>query len=417
MKKALRCSVRGSIASNRRLARNKRANGLLISGTMSTLSALVPFAAHAELSTTASVTGQYEDNSNVYDLQRGDPVPGTTDYQRSDSDYAYSGTIQLKYLWSLQEFYALASGDEFRYDHFTQLNHNDYKLNGGWDWKVGLILDGTFDVLRSSTMVPFTDVMQSSIAVQTEQRETAKIGSKIAADWRIEASGYTRTVLEPLVDAPSLQLSETSGTAAIKFTGNAGLTAGLTGGYLSGHFTGAGVTDNPAYRQTTEGVLANYEASGHSTFLGQVGYSRRTSDTGIDDVSGPTGELDYTNQLTAKTSIKLGLNRVIDSYIFDTGSEIDTNASLTVNWQATYKIGVLASYLWTYRDLPGQGNAPLGSDRLDRLQYMNVKLDYEIFRWLAVKPYINVLTRGSNFVGGNFNATVYGVLVVVQWQD
>jgi hypothetical protein len=127
--------------------------------------------------------------------------------------------------------------------------------------------------------------------------------------------------------------------------------------------------------------------------------------------------LDYTNQLTAKTSIKLGVNRIIGSYIFTTGSEIDTNASLTVNWQATYKIGVLASYLWTYRDLPGQGDAPLGSDRLDRLQYINVKLDYEIFRWLAVKPYINVITRSSNFVGGNFNATVYGVLVAVQWQD
>jgi hypothetical protein len=273
----------GSNASDLRLARKKHAIGLLISGTMSVL---VPFAARAELSTTALVTGQYEDNSNVYDLQHGDPVPGTTDYQRSDSDYVYGGTIQLKYLWSLQEFYALASGDEFRYDHFTQLNHSDYKLNGGWDWKAGLILDGTLDVLRSSTMVPFTDITQSIVAVQTEQRETAKIGLKIAADWRLETSGYTRTVSEPIVGAPSLQLSENSGTAAIKFTGNAGLTAGLTGGYLSGHFTGADTTDNPAYRQTTEGVLANYEASGHSTFLGQVGYSRRTSDTGIDNISG-----------------------------------------------------------------------------------------------------------------------------------
>src|SRR5271170_5919092 len=172
MKTFLSFWLGGSIASDLRLTRKNRITGLLISGTMF---ALVPFAPRAELSTTASVTGQYEDNSNVYDLQHGYLVPGTTDYKQSDSDFVYGGSIQLKYLWSLQEFYALASGDEFRYDHFTQLNHNDYKLNGGWDWKAGLILDGTLDVLRSSTMVPFTDVMQSIVAVQTEQRETAKI--------------------------------------------------------------------------------------------------------------------------------------------------------------------------------------------------------------------------------------------------
>jgi len=237
-----------------------------------------------------------------------------------------------------------------------------------------------------------------------------------ASDWRLEGSGYTRTVKEPLGGSPNLQLSESSGTVAIKFIGNAGLTAGLDGGYLSGDYTGAVATADPSYRQTMVGLIANYDASGHSTFLGQVGYSHRSSGTGIDNASGPTGELDYTNQLTAKTSVKLGLSRVINNYIFDTGSELDTNAAVTVNWQATYKLGVVAGYVWTYRELPGQGNAPVGSDRFDHVQFVSLKLDYEALQWLAIKPYYNLLTRGSDFVGGNFNATEFGILATVQWQ-
>jgi hypothetical protein len=376
----------------------------------------LPIVAHAQLDATASVTGQYESNSNVYDLQFGYPVPGTMEYRRSDSDYAYGAIVQLKYLWSLQEFYATASGDELHYDHFTELNHGDYKFNGGWNWKIGTVLDGNFDVLRSSIMVPFTDITQEQLAFLTEQKESAKIGLKVAADWRLEGTGYTRVVDESLVTAPNLQLQENSGTLAVKYLGNAGVTAGLTGGFVNGDYSGAGATGNPSYRQTTAGLLANYEASGHSTFLGEAGYTRRTSATGIDNVSGPTGELDYTNQVTAKTSIKLGLNRILNSYLFTTGSEIDTNASVTVNWQATYKIGVLASYVWTYRELPGQGNAPVGSERLDHMQYTSLKLDYEVLRWLAIKPYVNILTRNSNFISGAFNSTIYGIFVTLEWQ-
>src|ERR1700689_1150033 len=84
---------------------------------------LLPVSARAELTTTASVTGQYESNSNVYDLQYGYPLPATTDYRHSDTDYAYGGNIQLRYLWSQQVFYASATGHEYRYDHFTQLDH------------------------------------------------------------------------------------------------------------------------------------------------------------------------------------------------------------------------------------------------------------------------------------------------------
>jgi hypothetical protein len=108
---------------------------------------------------------------------------------------------------------------------------------------------------------------------------------------------------------------------------------------------------------------------------------------------------------------------LINSYIANVSSEIDSLVGMNVKWQATYKTAVLAGYSWTYRELPGQGNAPPGSERIDRLNYASVKVEYEPFWWLSIKPYANLQTRSSNYAGANFNATVYGVYFAFQWSD
>ena len=365
----------------------------------------------------ASATARYEYNSNVFDLQGGYPVPGTTDYQRSDSLYTYGAGLDVNYLWDIQKFFATLSTANFRYDHFTQLDHNEYNLDGGWNWKLGRTLDGTLEVLRNHSMVAFTNVENAQFILQTEQRESAKIGYDFLPDWRVEGSGYYRTIDQATLDEPNLDLTESFGQVALKYIGLAGVTAGLSGGYSVGNYTGANADLNPSYRQTTVSLVGHYEPTGRSSFNGALGYSDRTSPSQLNEVSGFTGQLDYESQLTGKTSVQAQLSRLINSYIANVSSEIDTIAATNVRWQATYKLGVLAGYSWTYRDLPGQGNAPLGSNRVDRLQYGSIKLDYEPFLWLSIKPYVNLQTRSSNFVGGNFNSTAYGFYFTVQYQN
>jgi hypothetical protein len=365
----------------------------------------------------ASATARYEYNSNVFDLQSGFPVPGTTDFKRSDSLYTYGAAFDGKYLWDQQNLFATLSTTNFRYNSFTQLNHNEYNVDGGLNWKLGRIVDGTLEVLRDRTMVAFTNVQNAQFILQTEQRESAKIGVAVTPDWRVEGSGYYRTIDQAFMGSPNIDLSESTGQAALKYLGVAGLSAGLSGTYSSGNYTGASAALNPSYTQTNIALVATYEPTGRSTFNGALGYSDRTSASAQNHVSGFTGELDYTSQITGKTSVQAALSRVINSYIANVSSEIDSIAALNVLWQATYRFGVLAGYNWTYRELPGQGNAPPGSDRIDRLQYASIKFDYEPLKWLAIKPYINFQTRSSNFVGGNFNATVFGVYFTALWQN
>ena len=383
-----------------------------------------PLTAFAELAVTAAAITQYEHNSNVFALQSGFLNPfGVT--SSSDSYLSYGGKLDASYLWSQQQFYATIVGTEYRYSRFKNLDHNEYTFSGGWDWKIGRIWDGLLDVTRIRSMVSFYNLIGTSLVVQTEQRETAKASVQATPDWRAELTGISRKVDQPQPTAPDLSLTESSGQAAIKYTGTAGVTAGVVGTYLKGSFKDTGqLVVAPSYRQTSGGLTATDEITGISVFRGQIGYTRRTSDSGINKISGVTGELDYRRALTGKTTAEIDLTRQINAYLTNNASEIDSVAALTLNWQATYKIGVMLGYSYTYRQLPGQGSTlvagvvvPTASEQTQRLHLPSLTVTYLPVPWLTLKPYINYQTRTSqNYVGGDFNATIIGIQFALQWQ-
>src|SRR5882724_7372176 len=90
----------------------------------------LPIGAHAQFSGKASATGQFESNSNVYDLSSGQAPPGS-DGRRSDTFFAYGGDFELRYAWGRQDIYATADTHKYSYQHFSSLDHNDYKVDTG----------------------------------------------------------------------------------------------------------------------------------------------------------------------------------------------------------------------------------------------------------------------------------------------
>ena len=368
---------------------------------------------YAQLSGKASATGQFESNSNVFDLSSGLAPPGN-DGRRGDTFFAYGADVDVKYQWGRQVVYASANTTEYDYQHFSALNHNDYRFDTGLDWKLGSLLDGKIEATRTHTMVPFSDLSGSALqlSVSTEQRESAQVGIKVNSEWKIQVSGFASTVDEPIAQAPELQLTQYSGTTSLLYSGFGALTSGLSASFLSGDYSGTNGTVNPSFDQTTVGLLANYKVS-RASFDGQIGYSRRTSSTGTDNTSGLTGLFDLKYQLTPKTSFRVKIDRQINSYFLNSGSEIDTDAGASVDWQATYKLAVSVGYTFSYRFFPGQGNDPVGSDRTDIQELATLSVNYQPQRWLQIKPYANVTTRRSTFIGGHFSQDIVGVSVVV----
>jgi hypothetical protein len=382
---------------------------------------LSPLPALAQITLGVSATAQTEYNSNVFDLEPGFTFFGLGRSPRmADADQTYSAAANLKGQWRRQTLYADATGSRINYDYYTELNHETYKFDAGWNGMLGRVFDGNFEVIRNRSMVPFLYVFQSSLSLSTEQREQGGVGFQFLPRWRFEASGYTHTVTWPLPGNPDLQVHESEGDAALKYVGTAGFTSGLSGGYLKGNFTGSlNPALNPAYHQWTANYVAN-EMTGRSSLSAQAGYTRRTS-LGAralqNNLSAVTGALNYTNQITGRSSVTVILARNISTYITNSGSEIDNSATLEGTWQATFKTGFTGSYVWDYAELPGQSNSPGSTDRLDHVQTLTAQITYQALRLLGVKGYASYQRRTSNYIGGDFDAWIVGASVTLSWQS
>ncbi len=366
----------------------------------------------------ASASTRYESNSNMLALQTGNLLPGIIDAQRNDTSLAGTGALQARYRWGRQQLFASLDGTDFRYNHFTVLNHDEYNFGGGVSWKLTQSLDGVIEASRSRRMVSFTEVNLPLLSLQTERRELARAGIQLRPDWRLEFDAKNRRVTQTLQGLPDLHLAEKIGMATLLFGGRGGMTAGLSASYADGDFAGSNgsATGNPTYRQTSGELVLNYKSS-RTAITGHGGYTRRASTIAQDNIEGVTGELSIVQHLSGKTTVDMLFSRTVSSYITGAGSELDNVAGMNVHWQTTKKVGVVLGYTLTYRELPKQGNAPIGSDRIDRLHLASLAIDWLPLRWLTIKPYANVQNRSSNYIGGNFDATTYGVYVTARWED
>jgi hypothetical protein len=375
---------------------------------------VLPIRVHGQFTGKASATGQFESNSNVFDLAAGSAAAGTNVPRPSDTFFAYGAQFDASYLWGRQQIYATGSTTEYDYQRFAELTHNAYNVDAGLIWKLGEPLDGKLQVIRTHIMAPFYDLTGSALALSlvTTQKELAQAGLKLGSEWRLEGSAYTSEVDEPIQNTPNLQLRETSFTSSIKYLGIDKFTSGLTAGYLSGDYSGSNSYLNPSYHQTTAGILTNYK-SNRTTFEGQIGFTRRVSATGSDNTSGLTGLFGFTQQLTPKTSFSANIDREIDSYLLNAGSEIVSAAGADLHWQPTFKLTMSLGYKFMYEDYPGQGNNPVGSNRVDIQETTTMSIGYQPRRWLLISPYANWQTRRSTFIGAHFSTNIIGVLVTV----
>ena len=397
-----------------------------------------PAGSFATTTLNVSADYQHQSNSNIWDLAPGaPPIFHPNDPKRGDSYNAYGGTLAAGFDWSRQSISINIDGHDYKYEHFTDLDHQEYKLSGDWNWAVGPVLDGSFGANRNRNMVPFYDYIGTQIgtpqvnaavlSIQTTQAEHAKFNIHVGADWRLETTLTTSKSDSPRPGLPHLSLREDTGQEALKYTGQAGLTAGIAAQYVRGTYSGADQAADPNfipigaqvidphYTQVGGQFTASYSLNPASSLDAAAGYSRRTSANGIDNLSGATGSLAYRRNLTAKTRVKLELSRVLNSYITNAGSEIDTSALFQLDWEATRKISLSTRYSYTYSKLPNQALG--GTDRVDHFRIAQIGVNYRPFRWLEIGPYARWETRTSGLSNFEYSTNIYGINGYLRWQN
>jgi hypothetical protein len=366
--------------------------------------------ANAEIKAVPEASIDYEHNSNIFAVPAGDPLlVAQGDLTRADTISTYQAGVAVNGVWGLQKLTAHFEGRELRYNHYTDLNHSEYLGDVNFQWVLGQLFDGNFDVSRNHTMALFMNRESTALEVDTNQDETANINFKVASDFRLEAGIVNHDSKTPLQGFANSEIEENTERLALRYTGVKHLSYGVEISQLNGEFKDS--VSPSKYKQDNIDLVFGYAATGSiSQLSGSIGYSNRKYDGTDATNSGLTGSIAYLRQVTAKTSIKAEVRRAINIYVVGGGTETDTSASLGATWAATALITVAANAAYVHSAYGQQaGGAVLDGGRSDQYSAVNLSVGYQMLRWLSVRTYGKYETRHSNRDNFGYDGTIVGI--------
>jgi putative beta-barrel porin BBP2 len=368
-----------------------------------------PRLAAAEVTVVPQGSIRYEHNSNIFAVPADAPLlVAQGDLTRADSIGTYVAGGSLLGIWGQQKLTAKIEGREVQFSHYSRLNHSEYLGDVDLHWTLNSRLDGNVDVRRDHSMALFMSRESTQLEVDTSQDATANANLKFAADFRLEAGILNHRGETPLPGFPSANILENTERLAVRYLGASALSYGFEFSQLNGKFSSSVLPST--YRQNNADLVFTYGVGSLSKLNGSIGYSNRKEDATGASISGLTGSIGLSRQLTGKTAITAEVRRAINVYVVGGGTEIDTSATLGANWSATAHITVTASASHTHSAYGQQSAASLiDSGRTDDYTSVNFSLDYQILRWLFLRPYGRYETRHSNKAEFTYDGSIVGI--------
>ena len=375
--------------------------------------------AHAESNITPHALVSYEQDSNLLLVpENALQLDASGEPRLQDSFEDYSGGIDADYLWRDNRLYLTTNVSRFEYQHFTQLNHNEFAATTGLDWTATHKLKGNIGGQYDRHQLSFVDINTSSSSPQNlSYIETAQMAKTSAtydmnSHWHIDAGGSYSTAKLPDAGAQSYDMSQSEGNVGVKFTGSAKLTTGINIDRQNGHYNNS---TRPGYTQTLYQYTIDYKLGARTSVNGGIGYNKRVQ-TGTDLPTNITGSFSFNQQLTAKTSYYIQFRRTQDTYNTAFGSQLTTAGIIGVNWQATQKISLAGNYEQDKAQVTGDISGTTNTRRDDKLKAANVSLKYTALRWLTISPYYRYQKRDSDLTAFNFRNNTYGISFEARFQ-
>lgn len=381
--------------------------------SLAVLGALVCANAHAQSAFSPYASVEYEHNSNLFALPDDISLVPGADPHRADTDLKYLAGLEGAYAFGLQQITFDAQWRHFDYDHFNNLDHNEYLLDGKFLWKLASALDGKIDYRQEHLMEPFAQRISLVLALETDTKLEGTANWNIGSSWRLEGGVGEHRLDAPQAGLPTYGLREQFESGGLKYVAISNLSFGVTDLYTEGKFHGA---DVPDYTQNTVQLDVSEKLSGgRSTFSGSVGYTDRHTQGPGGSTTATVGSLSYARQLTGKTHVNLSFNRSINSYITTASSEIDTGVTAGAQWAATSKLSVAVQYQYLHADFAAQPALdPINAGRKDHAQQGDLSIDYQALSWLKLHLYGELQRRDSNIPLFTYDTNIVGLQVTAR---
>jgi Putative beta-barrel porin 2 len=370
----------------------------------------LPGAAQAEIKFIPQASIDYEHNSNIFAVPAGDEVlVQQGDLQRADTIGTYGIALFVNGNWGQQKLTAILDGREIRYSHYTRLNHQEYLGDVDYFWAIGDLFEGNFDVRRDKRMAQFVNRESTALEVDTTQDETANVNFKVTSALRLEAGIVEHNLKTPLPGFGDSEVNENTERVAVRRLGTGNLSYGLEISRLNGEFKQSVLPSK--YNQNNALFVFGYGTQDAVSILnGSIGYSKRQYDGSDLTTSGVTGSIGLTRQVSAKTALKFEVKRQINIYVVGGGTETDTSATLGASWAATGLITVNGGLSYTRASFGQQSSQDsFDAGRTDNYGVADLALNYQVLRWLSIRPYGRYDSRHSNRLNFSFDGTIVGI--------
>ena len=378
------------------------------------LTFLAPSVAWAELELVPFGSAQYEHHSNIFEVsgpneaqqQRGES-------KRADSVWQGRAGLEASYVAGQQKLEVNGEARKLKYQHFDDLDHDEYSYGGKFSWRLGSTVAGNVAYQQDRKLASFADLDTSELTQQTERRASAMLGYDVTPSWRIEAgAGHNQSKL-PLPDDPEFKLQDSNASLELKYHNQGRWATGLLGEVRDGSYSGNEEHERD-FKEGTVQLTADYFVSDLSTLRMKVGATQRKEDAGNDGedgddgtVSGFTGSFAYGRTISAKTAVDIEIFRRVDSYIAGANALIATGGSTSLNWKPTPTLSLAARYEYTRSSFESDGDTE-DAGRSDRYSGATLELSYEVLRWLTLRPYAGYRNRESSLDTESFEDVITG---------
>lgn len=369
--------------------------------------ALPPVAnAEFELMPYASMRGDYD--SNVF------CIAGPTQALARSGDPQLSDRIlravlgsEFDFRFGMQRLKATLEGRALRYEHFSQLDHDEHRAALDYTLSFGDSVGLHATAADERRQASFADRLTDDLTIEHERNGEVTLELAPGDDWRLETGASARRLQSPLPEAPAFALNEQRLRSTLRRVDDGPLSIGLGGEVLNGRFSGYG--DAQRFVQYAGELDLRYEVGGLTHLHATVGASRRNEKAaGINDVSAVTGRLGLEHALSGVTSIRVDAFRSIDSDAAVGRARIGSGAGAALVWQHAL-IGAELGMQWTRSDF-----AALPRRRDDSYE-ATLRIPYQPRRGLLITPFARRFVRDSSDAEARYHVISAGLELRVQF--
>ncbi len=334
--------------------------------------------------------------------------------ERSDTVSTTTVGFRLNKPVGLQRFEVGANLEVNKYSRFSNLDFNAVNYAAAWRWSLTPSFHGNLTTDRREYVDNAADVQnQGQVNRRTDKSTVFDAEYELDGVWRLLGGVFKRDSKssQPFVFQGDSKLTGSEVGFRYQFpyaTSLAYRFKNSSGEYSNNFFPGIAGSD---FKDREHELRGEWRPGGRTTLNGRVAYLDRKHDTlPVRDFSGVIGQVDWNYEFTGKTSAAAGVVRELGSYQTNTASYYEgTRIFVAPRWNATEKISLLARYDYGVRDFKGPLPGFASTDRRDRLQLASFAAEYQAFRELKLRAWVQQDRRKSNEVGADYKSNAIGI--------